>query len=1454
MSRRSIILRPTSHDGTSQRARALPALDPGYAGVDERSSADLLAFVQAFVERLRYYTADADADALRELGDWRAFANHPDLSVADIVAYVAEPERFEGEQARWLSRPHFALLLTFIELLGHAREQLGQLTGRHLDYYYREILRMQLAPAQPDRAAIVVRLANRVAKLRLPAGTALQAGRDSAGLARIYRTERELLVNQAVVSQLRSVFVDRRITGIPDVRRDRSLTARAAFEDTLELALGQPKPGDPIPSWAGAAIDLPFIVGLRGPLDITRVDQKLFLEHHELRTMMQRVHRREQADAEWARINALLGVVNPANPRDFDANLASRVGVLDFKADGLPQVNDIDDLFEHRNEAAVREYIDEHLAPIGFEAFEALMRIKLRIDAEWAEINRLLERAGRRQRGVLAWNLAASDPTAFTANLAKALQGQPAIVWPWATSSIAQYEAKVRALEVHLSMPVERLDRLVRFAEQLGESSEADDFDWSEVDWILADAHREQLYAARRAILAGVRAERDSLVGFDWVVTYVLTRPAELPDQTLAWASARVELEQHLDAGQLSVLDRFRDQFGDPDVGQLYTWADVYRVLELAQRYVESLPDPVARKVEWRNLYAYADATSQLDDAGASPRWKTFGGPPLADEQHPPAPLLGFGLRSPTLSLSQGTRTITLTLGLVDASFERETFLRELGIAPAEFDDEHLRAGLAAAWVIEVSTAKGWIELPLASASLASGKPGDDYWSLCGRPRALDEDRPGLRFELVVDPTRDPLAPLASSSQAWPTLRVLLRQRWDAKAKEWTTLLGPFEPIQLAAAELAVAVEGLGDLRLQQEDRRLDPRKPFEPFGNRPNVGARLYLSHPELVRARLDSVHFDIEWMGLPSSLADHYFNYPAISGGASFATRVALIDNHLELPLSTPALFEDADDETTKTGRSLIIDDVGAALGPGFQYTRRAELELGADLRADSRSWVWELTPLDFGHSIYASLATNKSRELSIALSKGELADAAAAAAYRVEAPYTPMIKRLSVGYRTAHELELQESGEDRLLHLHPFGEANIGPADPGLLPRYDQAGELYVGLAQLDPPERLSLLIQLAEGTSDPELEPASVAWSCLDGEGWHPLGDGQRIADSTRGLINSGIIEFELPQVSPSARLPGSDLYWLRASIPRNPTSVCAAIDIRAQAVSVVFEDRGNAPDHYDQPLPVGSIERLVEPDAGIRAIEQPFTSFGGRPAERPERFNLRVSERLRHKQRALSSWDYERLVLQHFPQIYKAKCLSAALAHEPGQVELVVIPDIRDALPADAFAPKASANLLADIQTYLNERAPGAANIRVRNARYVPVMVRLGVRFMPGQDEGFARKRLNDDLVRYLSPWAYDEGAELMIGGRIYASSILDFVDRRDYVDYVAELKLFRGRGQDDFSLVPPTTDYHVATEQPDQVLVAAPTHVIDVISELGYRQASFTGINYMKVELDFIVG
>jgi hypothetical protein len=1484
LSRRSTILLPSSHDGTSQRGRALPALDPGYAAIDERSTADLLAFVQAFAEKLRYlspYESNGEITGeLREAGTWADFAASPDVSLADIVAYIAEPERFTGERARWLGRPHFALLLTFLELLGHARVQLNDLTRRHLEYYYGDVLQMQTEPAQPDRAAMVFRLASRVAQVMLPAGTALQAGRDSNGVPRIYRTERDLYINRAEVAELRSVFVHRRITGISDVRRDRSLTGREALEGTLRIALGVPAPGDPVPPWQGKTVDFDFVTGLRAPIDFT--PRSLFLEHHELRALMQRVHRRDAADAEWAEINRLLGVTNPARPRDFTANLESRVGKLDFKADGLPQVNNIDDLYEHRNEPDVRAYIDPEtpgagpgkLSAIGYDNFVALMPIKLRIDAEWAEINRLLERAGRRQRDTLSWNLAPADPTAFTVNLARALEGKWPPPWPWGTRDIYEYEARVRELEAHLSMSVERIERVVSFAEALGQKSEAEDFDWSEIDRILADAHREQVYARRRARLAEVRGNRNNLAGFDAVVTFALSDPDKLPENPIAWDEARTTLAQYLDRGQLDVLDRFRQQLVDPAAAQRFGWPDVYQVLELAQRYVEGLPEPVARKIEWRNLYTYADARAERVDADASPRWATFGRCPLKpDKLHPPATALGWALRSPMLALSQGTRKLTLTFGFTAGSFDLTSFLGGLGLTPAEVADPNLgmsrlRDALASALVVEVTTAKGWIELGIDQARLATGSAGNDYWSLLGVARRIDENRPGLQLALTADVTRDPLAPLKGADL--PALRLLLRQRWDDDAGEWITLLGPFEPLRLAAVHLRVDVDGLSELQLQQDDRVLDPRKPFEPFGSRPAVGSRLYIGHPELVQNRLDMLRFDIEWMGLPASLARHYVNYLGITGGESFKIRMALSDRNLERPLGDTALFEDDAQRITKTERSLALPDVPAALGQGFAYTRRLDLAPGGDLRAASRHLRWELRPNDFGHDEYPALAAAKSRELSVAIARGTITDPARAADYQVNPPYTPTIKRLSVAYRTSIELDPRlPAGVDRLLHVHPFGEAPLSasgdepgePAGPGLFPRYDHAGELYIGLRDFHPAsgpppgqlQHLALLLQLAEGTSDPEIEPAPVSWSWLDADRWQDLGDGRVLYDSTRGLINSGIVELALPAAAPGTLLPGN-LSWLRVAIARNPTSVCDTVDIRAQAVTVRFEDSGNAADHYQQPLPVGTIDRLVDPDARIAAIEQPFTSSGGKPAERPETFYTRISERLRHKQRALTPWDYERLVLQRFGEIYKAKCLWAGPGAEPGHVDVIVIPDIREMLPSDAFAPRASANLLADIQAYLDERAPASASIRVRNAHYVPVLVRLGVRFLPGVEEGFARKRLNEDLVRFLSPWAYDEGAELMIGGKIYSSSIIDFVDRRDYVDYVAEVKLFRGRGDDDFEMIPPQLDYHVATDRPDQVLVAARQHVIDVIPELGYQQASFNGLNYMKIELDFIVG
>ncbi|NJK31527.1 MAG: hypothetical protein HC927_03375, partial [Deltaproteobacteria bacterium] len=464
----------------------------------------------------------------------------------------------------------------------------------------------------------------------------------------------------------------------------------------------------------------------------------------------------------------------------------------------------------------------------------------------------------------------------------------------------------------------------------------------------------------------------------------------------------------------------------------------------------------------------------------------------------------------------------------------------------------------------------------------------------------------------------------------------------------------------------------------------------------------------PELARARLDALELNIEWMGLPTSLVTHYANYPASVDPSALQVELALIEDASAQIIAADSRSSSKRVRSTDPLRTLVYDPLPALVG----YERRLDIEASADLRSATRHLRLELRGSDFGHAIYPSTAASLASLLAIKLATNTLLEEqgstveSEAPKYRVNPPYTPTIKQLSVDYGTSLHLEVAAPGAvDELLHIHPFGTTPLGPDAQSLFPRHANAGELYIGLRDVAAPQNLSLLIQLAEGTSDPELDPAIVEWSYLDANRWV---DCDVVFDSTRGLLNSGIVELQLPPVEPSTRLP-ANLHWLRVAVARNVESVCDTVAIRTQAVTVQLVDRGNAAAHFEQPLPVGSITRLVKPDARIAAIEQPFTSFGGKPPERPEHLYTRVSERLRHKQRALTAWDYERLVLDRFSQIYKIKCFSG---DEPGRVEVIVIPDIRNALPGDPFAPKASTNLLADIQEYLpcaRRRWPGSGS-------------------------------------------------------------------------------------------------------------------------------------------------
>src|SRR5215831_21035773 len=212
-------------DGTSQAARMSGGLDPGAIGLDERTTGDLLAFALAYARQLVYYDANN-----QPAGDWSGF--FASLTDDQVLAFLDNPRPTADARLR---RPHFVLFLTLLRLLGTARDAMNGLTRRHLDHYFREILRLTPRPPEPDRAFVLFDLATGVAGAEIPAGTRLAAGRDANRRERFYRTESGLVANRARVAKLSSVFADKRIIGLAEARTAPVGTKEERFLDMLAL-------------------------------------------------------------------------------------------------------------------------------------------------------------------------------------------------------------------------------------------------------------------------------------------------------------------------------------------------------------------------------------------------------------------------------------------------------------------------------------------------------------------------------------------------------------------------------------------------------------------------------------------------------------------------------------------------------------------------------------------------------------------------------------------------------------------------------------------------------------------------------------------------------------------------------------------------------------------------------------------------------------------------------------------------------------------------------------------------------------------------------------------------------------------------------------------------------------------------------------------------------------------
>jgi len=806
---------------------------------------------------------------------------------------------------------------------------------------------------------------------------------------------------------------------------------------------------------------------------------------------------------------------------------------------------------------------------------------------------------------------------------------------------------------------------------------------------------------------------------------------------------------------------------------------------------------------------------------GEEPKWHAFGHNGLQAAE------TGFALASPVLRMREGVRTVTvtLTIGRID---------------PVKVND----AALKDAFEVFITGEKHWLGPYPVAPTLSAGAAR--HWTLTFS-FSIPETETG-----VID--YDPLIHGYSYSTAAPVLQMLLKDGCG------TIGYNELQRITLLKAAVAVDVANVTTLVLENDGGTLDPNKAFLPFGSQPTVGSRFMIGCGEALSKKLSQIKITVNWKDAPANFTSHYdgYGHGGVSNAAFTAAASFSDGGSWDLSRSGVQLFETANASaehsvTFSAGSSSVsagisqgmrihaLNNAGSrwATTAARSYLLRKPVFMPFKTKApESREGFITLSlEHDFLHSAYRKKYVEK--VMTYSKCGGTLTI--------LNEPYTPAMARISLSYRAVSDTVNIAQGQVTLddfsnpdlhfYHLAYFGQMRehgyqrnqfgfLRDKSVYLLPPYDNEGELLIGFADLRGGDSISVLFQVAEGSADPDSPRQDVNWSVLCDNYWKPLGRSEVILDTTNQLLTSGIITFVIPgeATTDNTILPHGRI-WLKAAVARNIGAVSQLIDVAANALEVHFTDNNNDPGHLLTGLEKGSIAKLKNGLAEIKSVKQPYGSFGGRPQESDPVFHTRVSERLRHKDRCITPWDYERITLEAFPNLHKVKCIPHATPEcwlKPGNVLIVVVPDLKNKNAINPLEPRVDSDTLNRITEHLRNHAGMQVKVQAKNPRYQKIQLDFKVKFQTGCEPNFYARELNAALIRFLSPWAYQAERDISFGATIYKSVLLDFVEELDYVDYVTYFKMYSFSGE-----VSDNIDISMAQpETPDAILVSANSHSI----------------------------
>lgn len=872
------------------------------------------------------------------------------------------------------------------------------------------------------------------------------------------------------------------------------------------------------------------------------------------------------------------------------------------------------------------------------------------------------------------------------------------------------------------------------------------------------------------------------------------------------------------------------------------------------------------------NLYAAQQANSR-DGKGTKfinneENWPTFGHEILElpkSEQQMEFAEIGWAFASPILEMSEGHRVVTFKLEFVPTTmYTLNLLIKDISINEDISREDAFSKIFKNSLDVSFTTEKGWYPA---------------YTCEVMPPKDIDSNE--VYIIVTLDSSSPAVIPYDAEKMGGgyhagcPIVR--FKQRPEGAFYTYSFL----KELELQTVGIDVHVSGVRNLQLSNDLGAVYPNVPFQPFGPIPKIGSYFIIGKAELQKKELTDLKFNLEWFNLPKDkkgFKDYFKEYGYNVKNEDFKFSFSALNDNKFFPENSESsahfnLFNDDPEnpESPALNTKFQIKDLNL-----YNLKIDEDFELPPMFSNDAKMGYFKMELLGpdqlFGHEEYSSIYAKKVKYNNDPKRKG-------AEKKLPRQPYSPTLKSISLDYAASTEINILSFGKltkgssskEQIYHIHPFGIDAVfdqgKSKNRSLIPNYDDNAYLFIGLKDLEPPSFLSFYFELKENTNlfsdstQGKIKP-EVVWSYMVGDAWKDFSQTKILLDTTNGFNNSGIVNIDIPRdITMGSKILPQDQYWLKISVKGDPDQMPRCLHLATQAVSATWIDNGASDLHLEQPLPPFSVNKLLNSISQIRGVHQPFSSFGGRKGESKFDFYTRTSERLRHKNRAISAWDYERLVLNMFPNIHQVKCVTHVGNEEHvkrGTVVLVVIPKIDKSIKG-YHLPIVNATILNQIKEYLQSVSSPFVNIKVRNPIYERVKITAGLRFVQGKNNGTYLKKLNQDIIEFLCPWMLGKDQELQLGGTLVKDVVLSFIENVEYVEFVTKFSSVQVFPKDDGGFDVDDTAIHstnspiIYSTKPWSILIPFENNPLYFVDDETFQMPEKASISSMIIDGDFVM-